>query len=157
MLQLCKAQSCSWFVREMSRRVPIFPSMAQETPWAAHPLWQVSASTLNSKSCLLLWKFRFTLLLFLHTNSEFSSCFFPQCHFPCLVSFICTKLLLQLLSNLSGRTKLPRNFHPSTLFLPGSFQRPRTDSQLVLSAGASSFKQLFVCGFGLSAENWKGL
>lgn len=53
-------------------------------PWSKKHFRQLSLSgkspvpTLNSKSCLLLWKFRFILLLFLHINPEFNSCFSPS-------------------------------------------------------------------------------
>lgn len=76
--QLCKAQSCSWFVRKMSRRGPTFP------PWPKKHFRQLSLSgrspvpALSGKSGLLLWKFRFILLLFLHINPEFNSCFSPS-------------------------------------------------------------------------------
>lgn len=56
------------------------------TPWPRKPLSKLSlsvrclvpSSPLNNKPCLLLWKFRFILLLFLHINSELNSCFSPS-------------------------------------------------------------------------------
>lgn len=76
--QLCKAQSCSWFVRGMSRKGKILPPMALETLQAAQPLWQVSGTSPEQPILPPALEIQIVLLLFLHINPEFISHFSPS-------------------------------------------------------------------------------
>lgn len=106
----------------------------------------------NNKPCILLWEFRFILLLFLHINSELNSCFSASAiSHLWYVSFLllCYFTTLQSLTDISITLKHPSHpLHYSCLHISREPRQTHSSLSLLLplsAQAASAFKQLCVC------------